>query len=295
MAEEQIATETKTEPVVTATPAESYEAPSFGELLKESQGGEVDPGDGPKPLEETSAPAVEPKLEAPAVTPPAPEIVPPPAVAAAPAAEVMTEEKRGLLAAISALRAEVRSLKQQEPSYAEETHAAPEPTQIESEIAQLKAANEETSRYYAKQLHPDFDDAYKVFEDEVKARAAEGDFTLYHQAKGAKLPYEAAYQTGKQLLVAKKYGQEALSNIDVLRSKIEAEVRDEAYRKGQADAEAKLTGIQRERDKQPTNIGTGRAGSGTSESEYRSPSMGELLSQVHKKGRANGYYRNSDN
>lgn len=285
MADETKTTETKTEtPVAPEAKPENYESPSFKDLLAQSRGEKSE--DAPAPAE---TPAVEatPEVEAKPVveTPPAAAATPP-----APAAPTEWEnERRGFLAAISSLRAELRQVKQ-DGGYQDPTPAPPEAGSIEAEVAKLKAANQKQSLFYSRQLHTDFDDAWKAYESEVQTRAAQGDHTLYHQANDAELPYETAYSIGKQLLLSKKYGVEALSNPDVMRSAIEKEVRDAAYKEGFAAAEAKLGAIQREREKQPTSIGSGKAASGTESGEYRSPSFGELLNQVHKRTRANAQH-----
>jgi len=290
--EQKVTTEANTETQVTATPETTEATPSFGDLLKEVRAGEPE-GEAAPETPVAAAPA-EVKASAPAeipqVTPPvAPAVTP---QAAVPDASAWETEKRGLLAALSAVRAEVRELKQGGGYETPEAQSAPDPGSIESEVQKLKNANLETSRYYAKQLHSDFDEVYTAFAEEVKARAAGGDHSLYQTAFTAELPYETAYQIGKNLLLAKKYGPEAISNPDVLRQKLEKEIAESHYARGMKDAEAKLTGIQRERDKQPTNIGSGTA-PGSTEAEYRSPSIGELLSQVHKKGRANGHWNHN--
>ena len=276
----------------TQTQESTYQSPSFGEVL---------------------ASRSEPKQE---VTPEAPvtearEVTPePPAKAEAEArtevetpaatAPVKAEEPTVPLSALKSVREKLkqeRDLRVQAESIAAAIRAqqeqgtpavhTPESNPFEEEASPAPAANQAdlnfrlaASEVLAKQAHPDYPEKYAAFQE-----AALQNPSLFDMIKDSVLPAEAAYSAGRQILEAKKYGWDVISDPVKYREAIEAEVRAEVAGKAADTQKKTVAGKIADRSKTPTDISQARASGGGTIAEYSSPDYGTLLKRAQTKRR----------
>lgn len=286
--EDQTSTETNVE-------VSSQPTPSFGDLLGRSRGKAE-----AAPIEETAPEAVEAQVaEAAPAESTAPiaeakptEATPAPAVEAAaevkptePVAEAAPQNPR--MVPVSALQQERERRQIAEALLAQreqEAPPAPEPAveELDPVARQLKKMEERflnASQRYAQRAHADFDEAYKVFAEECQTNQALAQVVVESEDPG-----EAAYQAGKNLMLAKKYGVKSIGDINGLVTAIEKDVRADERKKADAEWQTKITGRAAERSKTPTDITEARAAGGATESEpVYIPSFGQALGSVFKR------------
>lgn len=275
-------TEQATETAQTETSTETYESPSLGDMLSgeaPTGGSETSEGSAPEAPAATPAPTVAEAAPQPAATPApeAPATQPAPTAPAAPAIdpEVLRAEvakaTKGLLGAIQTERQKRQQLEQQLGGAipAEEADQ-----QVEGLKRQLLTQSETLMRLQ----NPDYDEVVSHFYAEAANNPA-----LAQTVLDSEVPALAAYQTGQNLKLAKKYGAEVLGNPALLAQKIRAESEAEIRAKVTAELQSTLHAKATERAKTPTDISGARASGGDAQ-PYRSPSLESVLRKATRRG-----------
>jgi hypothetical protein len=226
---------------------------SIGDLLEQAQGDVTTeaPAPAPAPAAETK-PEPTPEPETTPTATPAPEATATPEAPATaqptPEDDPRERELRGLRQAMIAERQKARELASKLSQYEGNDGSQP----VASDPGDPRFVK--MTEMLARQQFPDYDEKYQAFAKEALNNPA-----LYETVMASEFPGIAAYQAGKSLLFAQKYGPESLSDPEKMKAALEKEVRAEVEKKVRAEVEAKVLGVARERANQPTNISQGRA------------------------------------
>jgi hypothetical protein len=198
------------------------------------------------------------------------------ATPAAPAVEPAAQ-----MVPVSALQAERQKRQAIEDQLRQYQQPLTEQTEVDPANAQFQALNQKflaQSEKSARRAHSDFDDAYKSF-----VEATQSNPELARLVVESEDPGEAAYQAGKNFLLAKQYGVQSIGDLNGLVAAVEKKAREDERKKATEEHQATLTAKAAERLKTPTDITTARAAGGSTESDWMPPSMGEHLKSVFKR------------
>lgn len=266
-----------------------FQAPSAGEHLANLHGespGHQEPA--PKPeekpeVEKAAEPAKEPEPEVkepeadPKVEPekPAEPEVKPNMV---PVAVVQAERQKR-----QGVEAELRELKGDGVAATEQEEPSP---QYSQQLASIKNSLMAMSEKNARSLHSDYQEKYDVFEKAVQKEALEhpdGKSSLMTMVEGSVDQAESAYQSGKTLLMAEKYGWDTINDPDKWRGVLKEEARAElAAEKKEADTKNIAKNLAT-RGNNPTDLSQARAAGGDESPEWHAPTAAEHLAAVHNR------------
>ncbi len=272
----------------TEADTQTFETPSFASHLKtDSQESASEPS---KEVTEKSEPkeSEQPASEVPSAEKPAeaPKVEPP-----APAAPTGPQNAGLGFVPIAAVQAE-RAKRQELEAKLREIEAGIYPTAESAPPAQADIATIERdlrrdlSEQMARKMYSDYDEKVAEFASEVydmKTGQIKNQ-RLYEEIANSPLPAEAAYRAGVSILEAKKLGGwDVVSDPVKYRQAIEKEIRANVEKEIRAQIESEIVSKVQSKSKTITDITQARAASGATESEFRVPTMSELLSRSNRK------------